>query len=164
MYQYNPKLHVKIWLSNDPNVFINLENQIRLLEMREKNPKDTVHLVYDSTLLTHSSVQALHEFSKENDIILIDAHRIKDILELENEKKLYGFYNEEISNLNSGGNLGVASDILRWLSPIYKLGTYTDFDVPIDTANIPSTIPVDSPLLLNIGSLKIGKKRVYPCQ
>ncbi|QEY51684.1 glycosyltransferase family 88 protein [Legionella longbeachae] len=158
MYQYNPKLHVKIWLSNDPNVFINLENQIRLLEMREKNPKDTVHLVYDSTLLTHSSVQALHEFSKENDIILIDAHRIKDILELENEKKLYGFYNEEISNLNSGGNLGVASDILRWLSPIYKLGTYTDFDVPIDTANIPSTIPVDSPLLLNIGSLKIGKK------
>lgn len=91
MYQYNPKLHVKIWLSNDPNVFINLENQIRLLEMREKNPKDTVHLVYDSTLLTHSSVQALHEFSKENDIILIDAHRIKIYLNLKMKKNYMVF-------------------------------------------------------------------------
>lgn len=158
MYQYNPRLHVKIWLSNDPNVFMNLENQIRLLEMREKNPHDTVHLVYDSTLLTRSSVQALYEFSKENNITLIDAYVIEEKLEFENEKKLYGFYKEEISNLNSGGNLGVASDILRWLSPIFKLGTYTDFDVPIDTTNIPSNIPIESPLLLNIGSLKIGKK------
>ncbi|KTC78605.1 glycosyltransferase family 88 protein [Legionella cincinnatiensis] len=158
MYQYNPRLHVKIWLSNDPNVFMNLENQIRLLEMREKNPHDTVHLVYDSTLLTRSSVQALYEFSKENNITLIDAYVIEEKLEFESEKKLYGFYKEEISNLNSGGNLGVASDILRWLSPIFKLGTYTDFDVPIDTTNIPSNIPIESPLLLNIGSLKIGKK------
>ncbi|KTD53118.1 putative glucosyltransferase Lgt1 [Legionella santicrucis] len=158
MYQYNPSLHVKIWLSNDPNVFMNLENQIRLLEMREKNPHDTVHLVYDSTLLTHSSIQALHEFGKENNIILIDAHIIDGKLEFESEKKLYGFYKEEVSNLNSGGNLGVASDILRWLSPIFRLGTYTDFDVPIDTTNIPSNIPIQSPLLLNIGSLKIGKK------
>lgn len=158
MYQYNPRLHVKIWLSNDPNVFMNLENQIRLLEMREKNPHDTVHLVYDSTLLTRSSVQSLYEFSKENNINLIDAHMINEKLEFENEKKLYNFYNEEISNLNLGGNLGVASDILRWLSPIFKLGTYTDFDVPIDTTNTPSNIPIESPLLLNIGSLKIGKK------
>ncbi|KTD06585.1 putative glucosyltransferase Lgt1 [Legionella gratiana] len=158
MYQYNPSFHVKIWLSNDPAVFMNLENQIRLIEMREKNPHDLIHLVFDSTLLTHASVQALHEFSKENNIALIDAHTVDEKLVLGNEKKLYSFYKEEVSNLNAGGNLGVASDILRWLSPVFRKGTYTDFDVPINTQNIPSHISVEMPLLLNIGSLKIGKK------
>lgn len=158
MYQYNPSLHVKIWLSNNPKLFMNLENQIRLIEMREKNPHDSIHLVYDSTLLTDSSVQALHQFSQENNIALIDAHTLDVLLESENEKRLYRFYREEISNLNTGGNLGVASDILRWLSPIFRLGTYTDFDVPIDTTNLPPYIATEMPMLLNIGSLKIGNK------
>ena len=38
------------------------------------------------------------------------------------------------------------------------MGTYTDLDVPIDTNGLPDHVPVKTPLLLNIGSLKIGKK------
>lgn len=158
MYQYNPKLHVKIWLSNNPNVFMNLENQIRLIEMREKNPNDTIHLVYDSKLLAKYSVNMLHEFCKEHQIISIDAHTIDALLQSDNERKLYKFYKEEICNLKMGGNLAVASDILRWLSPVFKKGTYTDFDFPIDTSTLPQFITTEMPILLNIGSLKMGRK------
>ncbi|MGL5741716.1 MAG: glycosyltransferase family 88 protein [Legionella sp.] len=158
MYQYNPRAHVKIWLSNNPNVFMNLENQIRLIEMREKNSNDTIHLVYDSTLLTSLSIQSLHEFCSEHRIIPIDAHSIKKKLKSENERALYHFYAEELRHLKKGGNLAVASDILRWLSPIFRHGTYTDFDFPIDTSELSSPMAVEVPLLLNIGSLKMGKK------
>ncbi|CAM2837099.1 putative glucosyltransferase Lgt1 [Legionella steigerwaltii] len=158
MYQYNPKLHVKIWLSNNPNVFMNLENQIRLIEMREKNPDDTIHLVYESTLLTQTSINALREFCREHRIVFIDANAIHSSLQSYNEKKLYEFYKDEICNLKAGGNLAVASDILRWLSPIFKKGTYTDFDFPVDTSHLPKLIPTEMPILLNIGSLKIRSK------
>ncbi|MBI2785237.1 MAG: hypothetical protein HYX60_02565 [Legionella longbeachae] len=92
MYQYNPNLHVKIWLSNNPNLFLNLENRVRLIEMREKNPLDKIHFIFDSTLLIHESINALYEFCAENSIIPIDAHTIKEELESEREQKLYQFY------------------------------------------------------------------------
>ncbi|WP_428414179.1 glycosyltransferase family 88 protein, partial [Legionella sp.] len=76
----------------------------------------------------------------------------------DNEQRLFHFYDDEITHLNQGGNLAVASDILRWLSPFYQLGTYSDFDYPIDTSALPEQIDVDAPLLLNIGSLKLGSK------
>ncbi|STY29362.1 putative glucosyltransferase Lgt1 [Legionella wadsworthii] len=158
MYQYNPNLHVKIWLSHTPNVFMNLENQIRLIEMREQNPSDTIHLVFDSQLLTPNSLNSLHEFCKEHQFIPIDAHRIASLLQSDNEKILYKHYKEELLHLKNGGNLAVASDILRWLSPIFRRGTYTDFDFPVDTSKLPKLITTEKPILLNIGSLKMGKK------
>lgn len=158
MYQYKPHSHVKIWLSNNPNVFMNLENQIRLIDMREKNPTDAIHLVYDAELLTPESIHALLMFCKEHNILPIDAHNIQKNLTSDKEIQLYHFYKDEIYNLKTGGNLGVASDILRWLSPICNYGTYTDFDIPVDTSFLPVIINTEAPLLLNIGSLKMGKK------
>jgi glucosyltransferase Lgt1/2/3 len=157
-YTYHPDLHIKIWLSDDPNSFLNLENQIRLIQMREKNPRDRIHFIFDSELLTQKAVQALNIFCKEHTLIPIDAHKIQTQLRSEKEHKLYQFYKDELHHLKTGGNLAVASDILRWLSPIFKYGTYTDFDVPIDTSHLPSSIIIDAPLLLNIGSLHMGKK------
>ncbi len=46
MYKYNPHAHVKIWLSKTPSVFMNIENQTRLIEMREKNPNDIMLEAY----------------------------------------------------------------------------------------------------------------------
>jgi glucosyltransferase Lgt1/2/3 len=48
----------------------------------------------------------------------------------------------------------VLKDILIWLSPVYELGTYTDFDVEIDTNRI-KMIDVNKPLLMPIGSLDL---------
>jgi len=157
-YQYNPHLHIKIWLSIKPNLFMNLENQMRLIEMREKNPNDAIHLIYDSTLLYEHSINELNKFCEENNIIPVDAKEFKDQLHTENERRLYAFYQDELNNIGTGGNPAVASDILRWLPPAFKLGTYTDFDFPVDTSALLPTIPVAAPLLLNIGSFRMSKK------
>ncbi len=139
---------------------MNTENQMRLIRMREKNPTDTINLIYDSSLLDKTAIDDLESFCKEHSITHVDAHKFESLLSTDNEKKLYEFYNDEITHLTEGGNLAVASDILRWLPPVYKNGTYTDFDFPIDTTSLPLEITVDAPLLLNIGSLRTRKKDV----
>nr|WP_133135173.1 glycosyltransferase family 88 protein [Legionella rowbothamii] len=157
-YRYNPHHHIKIWLSNNRDLFMNLENQIRLSKMRETNPSDVIHLIYDSLLINSKSIQDLMHYCQEHRIIPIDVRIAFTGIVSDNEQRLFHFYNDEITHLNQGGNLAVASDILRWLSPFYKLGTYSDFDYPIDTSDFPELIDVDAPLLLNIGSLKLGSK------
>ncbi|WP_233588643.1 glycosyltransferase family 88 protein [Legionella sp. km535] len=160
VYQYNPHLHVKIWLSNKPGIFMNTENQMRLISMREKNPTDSISLIYDSSLLNEQALKNLYRFCAEHRITPVDAHQFPENLTTENEKKLYEFYRDEITHLSEGGNLAVASDILRWLSPVYSVGAYTDFDVPVDTSKLPARVSVKAPLLLNIGSLRIRNKDI----
>lgn len=161
-YVYKPHQHIKIWLSNNPDKFMNFENQLRLIDMRIKNPNDKITLVYDSSLLNPSALAELGRFCEENNIEEVDAEDFKtlEIPLSDKEKKLFSFYKAEINNLNAGGNLAVASDILRWLRPVYIHGTYTDFDVPVDTSALPDEIEVESPLLLNIGSLKLGNNEL----
>ncbi len=163
-YPFNPHNHVKIWLSNKRDVFMNFENQTRLIATREKNPTDVINLVYDSSLLNEQAIADLSLFCKENNIIPVDAHDFTSGLREGDEQDLYRFYKDEITNLQQGGNLAVASDILRWLSPCYKLGTYTDLDVAFDTTKLATTIAVESPLLVNIGSLRLGNKEMVIAQ
>lgn len=157
-YTYNPHKHTKIWLSNNPELFLNLENQVRLLEMREKNSNDEINLVYDATLLTQAAITRLKSFCKENRITPIDVDSFNTLELSEKERTLFKFYKDEIYNCKEGGNLAVASDILRWLSPVYKTGTYTDFDFPVVTNELPRSVKTQAPLLLNLGSLKLGKQ------
>ncbi|KTD38521.1 putative glucosyltransferase Lgt1 [Legionella nautarum] len=156
-YPFNPHRHVKIWLSNDPNSFLNVENQLRLIRMRATNPEDEINLVFDSKLLSSRAVDDLHSFCETYNIVAKDIRT--DVLPEYNtpeEEDLTNLYEEEIANLNAGGNLGVASDILRWLHPVYELGTYTDFDVPVDTRNLPPTMMVERPFLFNLGSIIVN--------
>ncbi len=155
-YSYLPHNHFKIWLSKDPDKFLNPENQIRMMTMRIRNPKDIIHFVYDSSLLNDQARKNLQNFCEENNFIPFDIHAINPESLSTIEQDLLRYYQDEIKNLNTGGNLAVASDILRWLSPVFKLGNYTDFDVPVDTSQLPETMLVDAPLLLNIGSLELG--------
>lgn len=158
-YQYNPHQHVKIWLSNKQDVFMNLENQMRLVSMRETNPEDVIHLVYDSSLLSAKACTDLSDFCNEHNITPVDAAKF-NFAQGSRELNLHAHYQNEIRNLDNGGNLAVASDIIRWLSPVYTLGTYTDFDVPVDTSALPDKIEVDAPVLLNIGSLQTRGKEI----
>ncbi|MCL9685080.1 glycosyltransferase family 88 protein [Legionella maioricensis] len=159
-YLYNPHHHVKIWFSNKPDVFMNDENQMRLITIRDKNPKDLISLVYDSSLLTPHALAELHRFCSEHEITPVDAQKLESSLKSVNEQKLYEYYQDEMTHLSQGGSLAVASDIIRWLSAVYSLGTYTDFDVAVDTRQLPPRVAVDTPLLLNIGSLKIGNTEI----
>ncbi|MBA3987350.1 MAG: hypothetical protein H0X63_12450 [Flavobacteriales bacterium] len=159
-FLYNPHLHVKIWLTKSKHEFMNIENQKRLIEMREANPDDIIYLVYDSSLLNEKSQLELQQYCKEHECIPInaDSEIFKKQLKTHNEKTLYLYYKDEINNLDNGGNLAVASDILRWLPAVYRYGTYTDLDFPVNTNKLPKNIIVKAPLILNIGNANFGKK------
>lgn len=138
---------------------MNFENQTRLIHIREQNPQDTFNLIYDSSLLNEKAKEELATFCSDNNIVPVDADEFPAQLETEEQKELYAFYKDEITHLKEGGNLGVASDILRVLPPSYRRGIYTDLDVPVDTRHLPKTVTVHAPLVLNIGSLRLFSKK-----
>ncbi len=157
-YLFNPHRHVKIWLSKDKDTFLNLENQMRLAKMREINPRDEIFFIYDSKLLSPSALSELESFCTRYNITPKDVQ--KDVIpqcQSKEERNLIEIYNDEVSHLSEGGNLASGSDILRWLKPVYVLGTYTDFDVHVDTRKLPETINVEKPLLLSLGSHPLDK-------
>ncbi|WP_367608133.1 glycosyltransferase family 88 protein [Legionella sp. W05-934-2] len=156
-YHYNPHSHIKVWLSNNPDVFMNFENQTRMIEMREKNPTDPIHLVYDASLLNDKARNDLKAFCDENQIIPVnaDSEEFRSPLETDTEINLYQHYKDEITHLKKGGNLGVASDILRWLPSCYRLASYTDLDDPLDTNNFSTNVLVEAPIIINVGTLKL---------
>ena len=157
-YEFNPHRHVKIWLSKNPDVFMNELNQLRLIQMRAYCPNDEINLIYDSQLLSETAHRSLQAFCSKEDINIVDVRSIISQCNQPSEQQLIKIYEDEITHLDAGGNLAAASDILRWLEPIYRLGTYSDFDVRIVTKDLPETIPVFSELLLNSGSVVLKDK------
>lgn len=153
-YRLNPHRHVKIWLSRNRSIFLNMANQLRLIRMRVINPQDEIHLVYDSRLLNEEAKLQLHAFCQRHRIIPINVlDEVVPNCRTPNELKLLAAYHEEIENVGvKGGNLASASDKLRVLSPIYCLGVYTDFDVDVNTRGLPETIIVKAPILISVGS------------
>lgn len=152
-HKINLHQHVKIWLSKEPDVFLPLINQRRLIKQRYANPKDTIHLVYDARLLSPKAQKDLDDFCAKYKIEPIN---VETINVKPDEKGLLDAYHLEISNLKSGGNPAPASDILRWLSAIYTKGIYTDFDIKVDTSKLPETITINAPILLDGGSMSFG--------
>lgn len=152
-YRFNPHRHVKIWLSRDPSQFMHQENQLRLVKMRVDCPNDSIHLVYDRRLLNSTAQANLLNFCREHALYPLDVQSLLEQSSLTpNELLLVEIYDDEMSHLDQGGDLAAASDILRWLKPIFSLGTYSDIDVTVRTKDLPETITVHSELLLNLGS------------
>lgn len=151
MYDFITNKHVKIWFGP-----LKLQNELRLRNLRTINPDCDLFLIYDRRLLLTSEDRFIQTLCKELNITLFDV--LADIIPqciTTAELNLIDDYNKAVQSIELGGNLAAASDILRWLSPIYKLGTYSDMDVLIDVKNLPKIIKVSRPLLFNLGSLKI---------
>lgn len=151
MYDFIINKHVKIWFGP-----LKLQNELRLRNLRTINSDCDLFLIYDRRLLSTSEDRFIQNLCKELNITLFDV--LADIIPqciTAAELNLIDDYNKAVQSIELGGNLAAASDILRWLSPIYKLGTYSDMDVLIDVKNLPKIIKVSRPLLFNLGSLKI---------
>ena len=155
-YEFNPHRHIKIWLSNDPNVFMNVENQLRLLKMRAACPGDAIRLVYDSHLLSEQAQAELFKFCSKNKI---EALNVRDIMHEcladPQESALLRIYEDEITHLDAGGNLAAASDILRWLKPLCRLGIYSDLDVHVTTKELAPAIEVFGDVIIPSGTYKL---------
>lgn len=150
-YLFNPHRHVKIWLSKEPDSFLNIENQLRFIRFRNMCSKDEINFVFDGALLSASATANLSLFCKKHNIIPHDVNL--DIVkksQTREELQLVRLYQLEIASLKQGGNLGAASDILRWLKPIYSLGTYTDFDVLVNTSRLPDIIETEASILFSL--------------
>lgn len=147
----NPHRHVKIWLSTNPYVFMTRVNQARMMLMRAMNPKDEISLVYESRLLMPAAAKALKDFCAQLNIqakdakTLLQKHRFEGI-----DKTLIALYEDNINNFERGGNPGAASDILRVLEPVWKLGIYSDMDVLVNTASLPARMEVQRDILMTI--------------
>lgn len=157
----NPHRHVKIWLSDNRDSFMPPVNWARLMLMRAMNPKDDISLIYDSRLLNVAALGRLKNLCKQYNI------RAIDIIELIGQRRLRGYepellevYRDNIENLKQGGNLGVASDILRTLKSVWSQGIYSDLDVVVHTDPLPATIEVEEGLLFNIGSIERSGKTI----
>ncbi|RUR19649.1 hypothetical protein ELY21_03360 [Legionella sp. km535] len=151
MYDFITNKHVKIWIGP-----LKLQNELRLRNLRTINPDCELYLIYDRRLLSTSEDWFIQNLCKDLNIMLFDV--LADIVPqcvATEELNLIDDYNEAIQSIEQGGNPAAASDILRWLSPIYKLGIYSDMDVFIDVNSLPKSIKVSKPLLFNLGSLKI---------
>ena len=154
-YQLNPHRHVKIWFSRDEDIFLNPENQLRLVRLRTNNPRDSLSFVYDKSLLSAKAQLNLQQFCARHKIEPLDIADLKKELVTDQEKELMSYVEEEIRRTkdDTGGSFAAASDILRWLSPVYKRGIYTDFDIEIKTAGLPEMIKVQAPIISNIGTV-----------
>ena len=155
-YELDPSLLVRIWFSKDPNKAINLENKQRLINLRAENPDATISLVYAKKMLSENALERLFSFCKKYKITPISME--EDVIPFcldEEEKNLVSIYQKEINYVhNGGGNLAAASDIARWLKPVYSRGIYSDFDTRIHPISLKEKITVEAPILLNIGSLE----------
>ena len=156
IYELDPSLIVRIWFSKNPNKAINFENKQRLINLRSENPDITISLVYAKKLLSENAVAELLTFCRKHKITLISMEEdvIPYCLDKE-EKNLVAIYEQEIESIHDGGNLAAASDIVRWLKPIYSRGIYSDFDTKIHRVTHKEKITVEAPILLNIGSVDL---------
>jgi hypothetical protein len=124
----------KVWFSNNPNVFLNIENQLRLSNLRNNNPSAQITLVYSASLLSSESLQKMEAFCAENKIISLDINSadVTSYLDTQYEQKLHALANDELNKwiLHEGGNPAAASDMVRLIKIIIdRCGIYTDFDV-----------------------------------
>lgn len=158
-FRLNTKKHVKIWLSKNPSVFLNQQNQLRLIHMRHKNPEDVeIHLVYAESLLNTEAISELKKFCTQHHIIPVS---IEDVIlpqalnDNEHVRNLVKIYQQEVTSLGNGGCVAAAKDILCWIPAIFRLGIYSDFDVDINTSGLPPFIEVKQGILLIAKPLKI---------
>lgn len=142
--------HYKIWFSSTPDTFLSMEDQLRFIRMREKNPQAKLGFVYSSAKLSPKAHNALKDFCKKYQITPLDFDtELPSLISDEQDKKLYDQAKKELQL--EGGNLAAASDCVRLIIPmIEKFGNYSDFDVTIDFCKKPSLVPVKAPVILPI--------------
>ena len=158
-YSFNPHTHVKIWLSLDPDSFLSKINQVRLIDMRTRNPADEIHFIYDNRLLSSAADKELHQFCVKYKIVPHDfTTDIQPKCTTDEESRLVNQYEEQFTKIAQGIYVGSLSDITRWLGPVYRLGTYSDFDTTIDTSRLGKSISVKRPLLLNLNAVPFTDK------
>lgn len=132
MYLYDLTRFYKIWFSQDPDVFLGVENELRFIRTRQNNPQAILHLVYSSKCLTEKAISELKSFCTKYSIIPLAFEDFESKLTDNHDKTVFKQAVAELEHFkkNTGGNVAAASDNARTLLPIIEeCGIYSDFDV-----------------------------------
>lgn len=155
-YQFNTQNHLRIWFSNNRDIFLNEENQLRMVRFRQKNPRANLTFVYSSKLLNPEGQEKLKTFCTQHKITPLDFDTalLAECID-EFDKNIYQIAKKELDAyiLQKGGNLAAASDLTRLIAPLLVIGTYSDFDTNINVDQLPDVQEVAGPLLLNLGTI-----------
>lgn len=152
-----PVQALKIWFSNNPNLFLPLKNQTRLLKLRKNHPELMIHLLVDLERLGEEAQHDLRVFCEKYEILLSDLSSLKDSPNLTQEmqelqNRLIDAAKYEIEAWHAEfGNGAIPSDISRWL-PTFQNAYYSDCDLEENTeeAIIESIQRNENELLLNV--------------
>ncbi len=156
-YQFNTQQHVRIWFSGNPDVFLNEENQLRMVQFRSLNPKAKMTFLYSSKMLTPTSLKKLQSFCEKHKFEPLDFDtELLSACKTPIDKRMHQIAQIELDAhmKKQGGNLAAASDITRLIIPVLEKGTYSDFDTEIYTDKLPEFIPIKGPIIMNIGILE----------
>lgn len=156
-YTISPQKHFRIWFSAHEDVFLNIQNQLRLIRFRNMNPRAELTLLYSSKMLNQEAISDLNIFCSKFKIKPLDFDtellvQCTDPI----DQKLHHFASHELDThkKKQGGNLAAASDIARLITPLLRTsGTYSDFDTNINVDAFGEYMDVRGPILLNLGSV-----------
>lgn len=158
IYSFSTLNWTRIWFTTNPEQFIPPTNKEKIIDFLDKFPSRQISLIYDSRLLDNQGKEDLSDFQRELRILnkssQVDLYdfsesSFKEKLLDANELTLYGLANIELQNLSNGGNVAAASDIVRTLSVLYRLGIYTDFDVEFLNSDL-DEIKTSGPFLCGV--------------
>ena len=131
-YHFNIKNHYKIWLSPNPNQFLPIRNQLRLIHEIQTNAGVEMRFVYSQACLNDFALDEMRKFCLTHKIIPIAFESLLPLLTKEREREVAAIASQEIEHFrqNTGGNLAAASDCIRLLSVVIETcGIYSDSDV-----------------------------------
>ncbi len=122
-YSVQTKAHYKIWFSKSPDSFLPLENQLRFIRMRQKNPSRKLSFIYSANCLSNSALKALIPFCKTYDIQPIDFDSEVDTQTSplkDQDKSIFQIAQDEIAHCRNqtGGSMAAASDCARLIVPL----------------------------------------------
>lgn len=155
-----------IWFSHYPDEALGVENELRLIRMREKSPQTIISLVYSSQLLTTNAVTSLRAFCGKHRIVLYDFDtEVMSLLTHPKDIRMFQITRKELmmTKKQLGGNFAAASDSLRLVVPVIaKLGIYVDLDVPCAFGNSAEIkVSAEAPLLLNVEGELVLQGRAF---
>ena len=153
-YSYRLDRFYKIWFSNNKDVFLDMENQLRFIRLRIRNTQAQLAFVFSSQCLTQTAHNQLTKFCAHYNIIPINFAGELCSLKLDAfDQRMYDIAKLELQKFIAGedGSLASASDCVRLIKPlIVKYGIYSDFDVEHTLAKLNSSfITTRAPVLLH---------------
>src|SRR3990167_9122427 len=95
-YYYDLSKIFLIWFSHYPKQALGVENELRLIRMRQKSPQTVISLIYSAQLLTSNAIASLCAFCKKHSIDLYDFDtEIMSLLSHHNDVRMFQIARKE---------------------------------------------------------------------